>query len=164
MLIKSKSDVQYQHKRRKLDVKVHIGFLVDYKLTNIYWVWIPIKEKVVLVREIIFDKDEVWDGKPIPYSDNDIRELDKAIKYIKVPELEVNKMENIQLGKDSEIDMAIITITYQAGHKAEDFDINHENQEKQVNHNNQQWVQQQYCTPNPSLLEFFLANSVSISV
>ena len=36
MLIKSKGEVQYRHKRQKFDAKAHIGFLVGYESTNIY--------------------------------------------------------------------------------------------------------------------------------
>ncbi len=36
VLIKSKRDLQYRQKRRKLDAKAHIGSLVGYELTNIY--------------------------------------------------------------------------------------------------------------------------------
>lgn len=39
-------------------------------------------------------------------------------------------MENIQLGKDFEIDAVITTIIRQADHKAEDFDVNYENHNK----------------------------------
>ena len=57
VFIKSKDDAQYWHKRQKIDAKTHIGFLVGYDSTNIYWVWISIKKKVVFVRDLIFDKD-----------------------------------------------------------------------------------------------------------
>ena len=36
MLIKSKDNAQYRYKHRKLDAKAYIGFLVNYKSTNIY--------------------------------------------------------------------------------------------------------------------------------
>ena len=36
VLIKLKEDFKYHQKCRKLDAKAHIGFLVSYKLTNIY--------------------------------------------------------------------------------------------------------------------------------
>lgn len=44
VLIKSKGNAQYWHKRQKLDAKAHISFLVGYESTNIYQVWIPIKK------------------------------------------------------------------------------------------------------------------------
>ncbi len=36
VLIKSKRDLQYSQKRRNLDAKAHIGFLIRYESTNIY--------------------------------------------------------------------------------------------------------------------------------
>lgn len=56
VLIKSKGDPQFQNKRRKLDAKAHIGFLVGYESTNIYRVWISHKKKVVSVRDVILMK------------------------------------------------------------------------------------------------------------
>lgn len=57
ILIKLKNDAQYQHKCQKLDIKAYISFLIGYKLTNIYWIKIFIKKKVVFIRDGIFDKD-----------------------------------------------------------------------------------------------------------
>ena len=59
VLIKSKNDAQYRHKRQKVDAKAYIGFFVGYESTNIYRVWIFIKKKVVSIREIIFNEDTI---------------------------------------------------------------------------------------------------------
>ena len=59
VLIKSKGDADRPGKRRKLDAKAHIGYLVGYESTNIYRIWIPHKRKVISARDVIFDKDEV---------------------------------------------------------------------------------------------------------
>ena len=83
VLIKSKGDPQYRSKRRKLGAKAHIGFLVGYESTNIYRVWIPHKRKVVSVRDVIFDEDEVWNGKRIQYSSEDIKSLTKRLRLFK---------------------------------------------------------------------------------
>ena len=129
VLIKSKSDAQYRHKRQKLDAKAHISFLVGYELTNIYRVWIPIKKKVVSVRDVIFDEDTIWDGKPIPYTSDNIKELDNAIVRIEIPESEVLEMEDIQLIKDFEVNEITPTITCQADYEYEDLDMNPEESE-----------------------------------
>ena len=157
-LIKSKGDPQYPNKRRKLDAKAHIGFLVGYESTNIYRVWIPHKKKVISVRDIIFDEDEYWDGKRIQYSSNDIKELDDAIEVIEVPQSE--EMEDLQLGEDLEID-STLSITPQAQHEAENLE---NEDEKQAEKDDLEWAQQQYPSPDPSVLEGFLANSVTIPV
>ncbi len=131
MLIKSKDNPLYQHKYQKLDAKAHIGFFVGYESNNIYQIWIPIKKKVVSVRDIIFCKDIVWDRKPIAYSDNDIKGLDEAIIHIEIPESEAKKMEDIQLIKDVEVHEPIPTITRQADHKDENLDKNHKKSKQQ---------------------------------
>ncbi len=58
-LIKSKKNLRYRQKRSKLDAISHIGFLVDYESTNIYRIWVPHKKRVVSVRDVIFNEDEV---------------------------------------------------------------------------------------------------------
>ena len=59
VLIKFKKDPRYRQKRRKLDAKAYIGFLVGYESTNIYRIWVLNKKRVVLVRDVIFNEDEV---------------------------------------------------------------------------------------------------------
>lgn len=82
VLTKSKNDLQYSSKRRKLDAKAYIGFLVEYESIKIYKVWMPYKKKVILVNVVMFDKDKSQDGKMIRRSVDDIKELDKAIKIV----------------------------------------------------------------------------------
>ena len=42
--------------------------------------------------------------------------------------------------------------------------INPKQAEKQAKDNDEEWAQQQYLTPDPSLLGAFMANSISIPV
>lgn len=79
----------------KLDPKAYIGFFVGYESTNIYWIKVSIKKKVVSIRNIIFDKNTVLDRKPIFYFDNNIKELDKAIIYIEISEFNAKEIEDI---------------------------------------------------------------------
>lgn len=78
---------------------------------------------------MIFDKDTIWDRKPIVYSDDDIKELDEVIVYIEIPESEAKEMVDIQFVKDVEVDKPIPTITCQADHEDEDLDKNLEESE-----------------------------------
>ena len=73
---------------------------------------------------MIFDKDIVWDRKPIVYFDDSIKELDKAIVHIEISESETKEMEDIQLVQDAKIDKPILTVTRQADHEDKDFDEN----------------------------------------
>ena len=88
--------------------------------------WIPIKKKVVSLQDVIFKEDIVWDGKPIAYSDDDIKELDKAIVYIEIPKSKAKEMEDIQLVKDVKVDELISIVTRQVDHEDEDLDENFE--------------------------------------
>jgi hypothetical protein len=56
-LIKSAGDPDKPKKCQKLQPKAHIGFLVGYESTNIYRIWIPHKRKVILARDVLFNKD-----------------------------------------------------------------------------------------------------------
>ncbi len=85
VLIKSKGDLQYRQKHRKLDAKAHIGFLVGYESTNIYRIWVSHKKKVVSVRELIFNEDEVQDGVSFQRTADKIKEMDEAIQVIQPP-------------------------------------------------------------------------------
>lgn len=44
----------------------------------------PYKKKVISVRNVIFDKDEIWDGILFQYMANKIKELDKVIQIIEL--------------------------------------------------------------------------------
>lgn len=82
ILTKLKKDVQYYCKLRKLDLKLHVNFLVSYESMNIYQIWVSHKKKVVSVQDIIFNKKEVWYGKSIQCTPNEIKEMNKVIKVI----------------------------------------------------------------------------------
>ena len=163
VMIKSKGDPQYRQKRRKLDPKAHIVFLVGYESTSIYRVWVPLKKKVVSVRDVIFDEDEVWDGAPLKLTANDIRELNDAIEIVELPQ--TDELEDIQLNEDLEE----LEITRQTDHDAEELDAEDldaddiaANVDKLAE--DEEWAQNQYPTPDSSVLEAFLANSISMPV
>ena len=98
VLIKSAGDPDRPKKRQKLQSKVHIGFLVGYESTNIYRIWIPHKKKVISARDILFDEEEFYDGKPVRFTDILISNLDEAIEEVIVtPD---PNLEDIQLRED----------------------------------------------------------------
>ena len=162
MLIKSKGDPQYRHKLRKLDPKAHIGFLVGYESTNIYRVWVPHKKKVVSVRNVIFNEDEIWNGESIQYTADRIKKMDDAIKIVQASESEA---EDIQLGEDLEEEVELApAISHQNNHEAENLDANVNADEDETKDNDLAWAEGQYLTPNLSVFETFLANSVCLPV
>ena len=78
---------------------------------------------------MIFDKDTIWNGKPIAYSDDDIKEVNKAIVHIGMLESDAKKIKNIQFVNDAEVNKSIPTVTYQINHKDKDFYENFEESE-----------------------------------
>lgn len=157
-LIKSKGDPHFRSKRRKLDSKAHIGFLVGYESTNIYRVWIPHKRKVISVRDVIFDEDQVWDGQKIQFSIEDIKELDDAIEIIEVPQS--HEMEDIQLG---ESDGFAEESTSRPS--IEDERVMPQSDNVDVEEKDDGWKpEDQYPTPAESDIEAFLSRAVNIPV
>ncbi len=105
VLIKLKKDLQYRQKRRKLDAKAHIDFLVSYESTNIYKIGVSHKKRVVSVGDVIFNQDEVWDSVPFQRTADKIEELDEAIQVIELPQ--TDELKDIQLIEDLEVESEI---------------------------------------------------------
>lgn len=59
ILIQSKDNRKYRHKRSKLDGKAHLGFVVEYKSTNIYRRWMFYTKMIVSVRDVILNDNKV---------------------------------------------------------------------------------------------------------
>ena len=63
------------------------------------------KKRVVSVRDVIFNKDKVWNDMPFEHMANKIKELDKTIQVIELPQ--PDKLENIQFSKDLGVKLEI---------------------------------------------------------
>ena len=123
----------------------------------------PNKKRVVSVRDVIFNEDEVWHGVPLQRVADEIKELDEAIQVIELPQ--ADELEDIQLSEDLEVESEI---TRQTDHEAEDLDADNiaaeTDTDKLAEDEDQKWAQNQYPTPDPSDLEVFLANSTRMWV
>ncbi len=84
IFIKSKGDPDKPGRFQKLASKVYIGYFVGYEFTNIYKVWIPYKKKVVLIRDVIFNEEAFFDGKPIKITTELITTLDEVVDLVEV--------------------------------------------------------------------------------
>lgn len=47
-------------RKEKLLPRAHIGFLVGYDGTNIYFIWIPSQRKIIRTRDVIFNEGEFY--------------------------------------------------------------------------------------------------------
>lgn len=50
-------------RKQRLDPKAWVGYLVGYRSSNIYRIWIPSLGKVISTRDVVFDESKVNDGK-----------------------------------------------------------------------------------------------------
>jgi len=51
--------------RRVFKVKPHgyISYLIGYCVSNIYYIWVPVLDKVIITRNVIFDKNILYSSK-----------------------------------------------------------------------------------------------------
>ncbi len=123
----------------------------------------PNKKRAVSVRDVIFNEDEALDVMPLQRTAEEINELSEAIQVIELPQ--VDELEDIQLSEDLEVESEI---TRQTDHEAEDLDVDNiageTDTDKLAEEEDQEWAQNQYPTPDSSVLEAFLANSASMPV
>jgi hypothetical protein len=67
---------------------VWIGYLIRYRLSNIYRIWILTLAKVISTRDVIFDENTIFDGKIEDLIDNLIHSIiDKIATHIKIIKL-----------------------------------------------------------------------------
>jgi hypothetical protein len=58
------TDAQLKIQRRqKLEPRAHIGYLVGYQSSNIYKIWVPHKNKVILTRDVVFNESAVFEDE-----------------------------------------------------------------------------------------------------
>lgn len=86
--------------------------------------------------------------------------ISNNIKIVEVFQLE--EIEDLQLREDPEAELS--SIIRQADYKAENLEADPHEIDKQVKYKDLEWSQWQYLTLDPSVLEAFLAKSVSIPV
>jgi hypothetical protein len=74
---------------QRLDPKAWIGYLVGYRSSNIYRIWIPSLGKVISTRDVVFDEDSVFDGRIEDLRDslmhNTLDEIATHVRNIELP-------------------------------------------------------------------------------
>jgi hypothetical protein len=57
------SNAQFKKKRKwRLAPKAWIGYMIDYRSSNSYRIWLPIKNKIIIIRDVIFNENEFPTG------------------------------------------------------------------------------------------------------
>ena len=47
----------------KLNPRAYIGYLIEYDFINIFRIWIPFKDQIISMRDVLFDEYKFFDGK-----------------------------------------------------------------------------------------------------
>jgi hypothetical protein len=72
-----------------LDPKAWIGYLVGYRSSNIYRIWIPSLAKVISTRDVTFDEQTVFDSKTKDLHNNlihiTLEEITTLIRTLELP-------------------------------------------------------------------------------
>jgi hypothetical protein len=85
------SDDTHRGKARlqRLDPKAWVGYLVGYRSSNIFRIWIPSLGKVISTRDVVFDEQSVFDGKTEDLMDNlmhsTLEEIASLVKSMELP-------------------------------------------------------------------------------
>jgi hypothetical protein len=72
-----------------LDPKAWIGYLVRYRSSNIYRIWIPSLAKVISTRDVTFDEQTVFDSKTKDLHNNlmhiTLEEITTLVRTLELP-------------------------------------------------------------------------------
>jgi hypothetical protein len=83
---------------QRLDPKAWIGYLVGYRSSNIYRVWIPSLAKVISTRDVVFDEQTVFNGtiEDLMHNlmHNTLEEIATHVRTIKLPTPSINPETN----------------------------------------------------------------------
>src|SRR5436853_2962937 len=116
-------------KKKKLEPRAHIGYLVGYDSTNIYRIWIPTYKKVIRTRDVTMDNNLLYYPIDLVLSDMIKEEVDRLIETLDIQEKETIEPTNDNSLLDTTITEAS-TIT--------------------KTNNNTQLENQQLITPSPT--------------
>ena len=60
-LLKKEREADKERRAFKVNSRRHIGYLVGYYASNIYKIWIPQLDRVIISRNVRFDEDLLYD-------------------------------------------------------------------------------------------------------
>ncbi|KAF7565076.1 hypothetical protein PtrM4_045100 [Pyrenophora tritici-repentis] len=86
---------------QRFDPKAWIGYLVGYRSTNIFRIWVPSIGKVISTRDVVFDEEVVYSGEHKEVMDNlmhsTTEEIAAWIRTIELPLDQIPHGKNLEL-------------------------------------------------------------------
>ncbi|KAG7001233.1 hypothetical protein FOFC_03480 [Fusarium oxysporum] len=108
---------QKVNRKMRLKPKGWIGFLVGYRSSNIYRIWIPTINRIVNTRDVIFNEDEICNGDWEQFKDDlleaDLSEIAKFAQESALPDQD--SLEELEAEDSFEITLPIGALTDDEG-------------------------------------------------
>ncbi|KID78688.1 Reverse transcriptase, RNA-dependent DNA polymerase [Metarhizium guizhouense ARSEF 977] len=92
--------------KQKLEPRAHIGYLVGYQSSNIYKIWVPHKNRVILTRDVIFNESTFFEDR---IAQPELRQtISQLLEEIEIPE-EQQVMDSMLEEEETVGSQAVIT-------------------------------------------------------
>jgi hypothetical protein len=99
----------------KLESRTLIGHLVGYQGTNIFRIWLPTKNTVIVTRNVIFEPTLFFDGTNGYASTPVIEEVIKLLEYPEMPQDDDISIEDLLTARQRSHQTASVTLAPRAG-------------------------------------------------
>jgi hypothetical protein len=97
----------------KLNARAHIGYLVGYRASTIYRIWVPALEQVITTRDVTFDEGKLFDPKEEEANQIPIREYKPVMETIRIPDI-----DPLNLIDESDVETDLIDEYQHSGEEA----------------------------------------------
>jgi hypothetical protein len=80
-------------RKDKLEPRTHLGYLVSYDSTNIYRIWVPSIDRVLRIRDVTFDDNQLYDPHDLDIGFALREEINRVIDIMETPDAESAEYE-----------------------------------------------------------------------
>jgi hypothetical protein len=120
---------------QRLDPKAWIGYLVGYRSSNIFRIWVPSLGKVISTRDVVFDESTFFNGSEQDIMENlmhsTTEQIARWVKTLELPEPTHNPPETQTFFED-EPSTETMTGSVNGSSQTQDLSLSHNETPKQV--------------------------------
>ena len=98
----------------KLKSRTLIGHLVGYQGTNIFRIWLPTKDTVIITRDVVFEPTLFFDGMDGYASISVIEEVIELLEYPEIPQDDDISIEDLLTARQRGRQIAPVTSALRA--------------------------------------------------
>jgi transposase InsO family protein len=94
----------------KTTPRAHIGYLAGYESTNIYLIWVPSLEKVIRIRDVIFDEEKFYSQTEMDLAAELQVPIEQLVRTLDYGEQEREQLRELRTYNDDSDDELLDTI------------------------------------------------------